>query len=665
MTLKEERDLEKIKGCLTYVLADKHSNSPHWDAAYPWRVDLSTLPDNRQAVEATFRNTERRLEREPAWKASYKEQIHEMVSRGAATKLTKEEISSWKGPKWYISHLVAPNPHSSSTPVRIVWNSSQEFRGISLNNLLHKGPDVLNSIRGVLLRFRSGLHAALGDVKKMYNSVWLKDAEVHLHRFLWRDNPEDDIEVFAVVRVNIGDNPAGCIAQVAMKETANLPQFVDMVEERRALTENSYVDDILTSHNDLKKLERITKGVEEILKAGGFFLKPWVLSCQSGRNGAPTETTTDSSTETTVPRTLVLPNQLHDGENKALGVGYEPETDKLRLLTSFNFSKKRGKMRTGLNLSMEDVREGTPHPLTRRILLSQIAALYDPIGFASPAKQKGVMLVRESFQEAGEDKVNPSKDTWDAPLSPKLQEAAIMLFEEYVRLGQVRFERSLTPPEAIGPPTGITFSDGSESSYGAVLYLWWETQNKVVVKLVESKAKLTPLDQKGDVIKAELCGAVFATRLKKYFEKHCHIKVKQWIHFVDSQTILAAIQKDSYGYQTFFANRIGEIQKAGQMEDWRWIEGKLNIADILTRGASPEELNEESEWQQGPEFLKLPETDWPMKMASEITPFAAEDVGKLQRKAFSAVVTRVQSKERVSPNRPDLKMYRGGPGQLD
>ncbi|KAJ7991316.1 hypothetical protein DPEC_G00296060 [Dallia pectoralis] len=139
----------------------------------------------------------------------------------------------------------------------------------------------------------------------MYNSVWLKD-EVH-HRFHWRDNPEDDIEVFVVVRVNIGDKPAGCIAQVAMKETANLPQFTDMIEERRALTEDSYVDDILTSHNDHNTLKRITRGVEEILKAGCFFLKPRVISHQSGR-GAPAETT--------VPRTLVLPNQMNQSKKK-------------------------------------------------------------------------------------------------------------------------------------------------------------------------------------------------------------------------------------------------------------------------------------------------------------------------------------------------------------
>lgn len=196
-----------------------------------------------------------------------------------------------------------------------------------------------------------------------------------------------------VVGVNIGDKPVGCIAQVAMRETANLPQFANMTEERRVLIEDSYVDDILTSHDNPEVLERITTGVEEILKAGGFLLKPWVLSHQSGRSVAPI----DSGAKTTAPRTLVLPNQMKDEENKALGVGYEPETDKLRVLTSVNFSKKRGKMRTGLDLSVEEVREGTPNPLTRHLLLSQIAGFYDPIGLASPAKHKGVMRVKRSL----------------------------------------------------------------------------------------------------------------------------------------------------------------------------------------------------------------------------------------------------------------------------
>ncbi|KAK7883254.1 hypothetical protein WMY93_029428 [Mugilogobius chulae] len=123
---------------------------------------------------------------------------------------------------------------------------------------------------------------------------------------------------------------------------------------------------------------------------------------------------------------------------------------------------------------------------------------------------------------------------------------------------------------------GVTFSDGSEASYGAVLYLRWQTQEGVVV-------------------------------------------------------------------------RIGEIQMAGPVEDWRWVDSSLNISDIVTRGATPEELDEKSEWQEGPEFLKRPEAEWPVKMASEIVTKVADNVKRLQRKAFSAVTTRGQSRKVSSP----------------
>lgn len=127
-----------------------------------------------------------------------------------------------------------------------------------MNDLLLKGPDVLNPIRAVLLRFRRGVYAALGDIKKMYNSVWLEDKEMHLHRFLWRDSQDEEIGEFAITRVNIGDRPAGCIAQLAMRETARLPMFSHLEEERRVLEEDCYVDDILTSHNDKEKLDKCT-----------------------------------------------------------------------------------------------------------------------------------------------------------------------------------------------------------------------------------------------------------------------------------------------------------------------------------------------------------------------------------------------------------------------
>ncbi|KAB5567602.1 hypothetical protein PHYPO_G00234660 [Pangasianodon hypophthalmus] len=636
MTLSEERELEIIRKGLTYVKADAHSSEPHWDTKYPWIEDPVSLPDNRSAVEATFLRTEKQLKKEPEWRVAYGAQVHEMVERGAAKKLTKDIIANWKGPVWYVSHLVAPNSHSVTTPVRLVWNSSQKFKGISMNDLLLKEPDVLNPIRAVLLRFRRGVHAALSDIKKMYNSVWLEDLEMHLHRLLWRDTEDGEIEEYAITRDNIGDRPAGCIAQLAMRETAMLPMFAHLEEERRILEEDSYVDDVLTSHNDLEKLDENTKKVEEILKAGGFFLKPWIQSGQSrrqehesGKPGALSD------------RVLILPNQMREGDNKALGVGYLVENDKLYPMTSINFSKRKKKMRVGQNLLEEEVRGKTPSPLTRRQLLSQVASLYDPIGLVTPAKQKGAILVRKAFQEASG---SLTRDTWDKPLSEKLREEAIQVFKEYIRLSQITFHRSLTPGNWIRKPWGVTFSDGSDQSYGAVVYLRWETTQGIEVRLVESKAKLTPLDQKGEPVKAETCGVVFAVRLRRYIEKHSRMEIEQWLHLLDSQTVLAAIQRDSYGYQTFFANRVGEIQKSTSADDWWWIPGDLNVADILTRGAAPEDFQENSVWQNGPEFLKQPVEQWPKKSAKEVAAYAKEGIDRLQRKSFSAALTRSQVK---------------------
>lgn len=144
-------------------------------------------------------------------------------------------INSLGGSIWYISHHIAPNLHSITISVRFVWNSIQMLEGTSLNDLLMKCPDVLNQICAVLLRFRSGVYSALCHINKMYNSVWLEDHEVHLHRFFWRDSEDEPLGEYAITRVNIGDKPAGCITQVTMCETLNLSLFHHFKKAQRVL----------------------------------------------------------------------------------------------------------------------------------------------------------------------------------------------------------------------------------------------------------------------------------------------------------------------------------------------------------------------------------------------------------------------------------------------
>ena len=54
----------------------------------------------------------------------------------------------------------------------LLFNSSQLYKGMSLNNCLAKGPDCYsNCILGLLLRWRENAIAVVADIKKMYHSI--------------------------------------------------------------------------------------------------------------------------------------------------------------------------------------------------------------------------------------------------------------------------------------------------------------------------------------------------------------------------------------------------------------------------------------------------------------------------------------------------------------
>jgi len=139
-------------------------------------VDPSTLPNNYGAALATLKNTERTLSKDEQWAETYQKQMEDM-SQG--------ELQKWSGPTFYISHLAVVNAWSHSTPVRIVFNSSQVCQGTSLNSCLAKGQVCyMNNLIGILLRWREEQVALVGDIRKMFNSIHLMALEQHCHWFL-------------------------------------------------------------------------------------------------------------------------------------------------------------------------------------------------------------------------------------------------------------------------------------------------------------------------------------------------------------------------------------------------------------------------------------------------------------------------------------------------
>ena len=242
-SFREEQELKMIQENLEY-----DEKNQRWLTSYPWTVDPNSLPNNYNTALATLRNTERILSKDPKWAETYEEQMKDMVDRHVARKLTTQELEQWNGPLFYISHLAVVNPRSKSTPVRIVFNSSQSHHGVSLNSCLAKGPDAyINNLVGILLPWREEHVAFVGDLRKMFNSIHLKLLEQHCHRFLWRDmDTEREPDIYVMERVNMGDSPAPAISTEAVYKTATL--FEDeSPEAAELLRKSSYVDDLIDS----------------------------------------------------------------------------------------------------------------------------------------------------------------------------------------------------------------------------------------------------------------------------------------------------------------------------------------------------------------------------------------------------------------------------------
>jgi len=142
-----------------------------WIMKYPWKRDPSSLPDNYAQVLKKLQSTEQRLVKRPEYAHSYDMQVKEMEDMKFSRKLTEKEKSELKEPVHYVAHHAVVRPEKKSTPIRIVFNSSASLKGHPLNEYWFKGPDLLNNLFGVVLRFRENAVAVCGNIMKMYHMV--------------------------------------------------------------------------------------------------------------------------------------------------------------------------------------------------------------------------------------------------------------------------------------------------------------------------------------------------------------------------------------------------------------------------------------------------------------------------------------------------------------
>ncbi|XP_033116820.1 uncharacterized protein LOC117116838 [Anneissia japonica] len=209
-----------------------------------------------------------------------------------------------------------------------------------------------------------------------------------------------------------------------------------------------------------------------------------------------------------------------------------------------------------------------PQPLTKRICLSKINAVYDPLGLLTPVTVRAKILLR---------KLSGEGLAWDEPIKDEYQREWFKLFSDLEDSAGIMFKRCVKPVAAKpgADPTLVMFSDASEKAMGAVAYIRYEVQDgRYESHLMASKSRVAPIEITS-IVRLELSAAVLSKRLAKTIMEETNICFQRVFYIVDSMIVRAMIQKQSYGFKTFAATRIGEIQRHTDPQDWFWIAGKI------------------------------------------------------------------------------------------
>ena len=159
--------------------------------------------------------------------------------------------------------------------MRRVLNGAAKFHGTSLDKSLLTGPDLLQNIIHVILRFRQHQFAMSTDFGGMFLQVGVPDCDQPSLRFLCREDPTTNVVVYQYMRHIFGAKDSPTCANYALQRTTrdNVSQYP---EATKAVLENFYMDDYLDSVDSLERALKRWKELVHLLHLGGFKLTKFV-----------------------------------------------------------------------------------------------------------------------------------------------------------------------------------------------------------------------------------------------------------------------------------------------------------------------------------------------------------------------------------------------------
>ncbi len=525
--------------------------------------------------------------------------LDEQESLGIIEKvdMSNDDVSTQK---FYLPSRGVETPSKETTKVRMVFNGSAKPKKCqqSLNELLYRGPVILDDLIGLLLRFRLNKIALAADIEKAFLQIDLQMPDRDLTRFFWVKDPnclslktadgEDNLMVYRFCRVPFGLGPSPALLGNVLRyhlEKIGTPSALLMKE-------NLYVDNLIISMKSTEEATVFQQESDQYFADAKMRIREWMSNDEEVMEAIPEKDCASSR----------FP--------KILGVRWDMNRDTL-LIQGFD------------NL--------LPLVQTKRELARLIPTIYDPLGFLAPWTIGKQMLLNKVWEDGND---------WDTLLKSEFQERWCKLLTGANELKQLEIPRFVGIDAMDLEYDLLCFTDASKDAYCAAIYLRIQTlDGKVVmVHLLFAKARLKPSGKKSKkkpvgkemtIPRIELMAVWMGARLLRYVKNQLRLdaQIMFTVLWTDSQCVMKWI-KTKKPQGVFVENRRREIRSVMDSEKMsiRYVETGNNPADVGTREMSARELMKVKDfWFQGPTWLKLDRAQWPHCDEAEITSTPVND----------------------------------------
>ncbi|XP_060518951.1 uncharacterized protein LOC132697424 [Cylas formicarius] len=529
----------------------------------PFKEEAPIFPNIRSLALQRFYSLERRLQKPEIYSQNC-DFMNEFIALNHMESIPDNSFSSPHC--YYLSHHCVLRPESLTSKLRVVFNGSAHLPNQPyLNDKLFTGPKLQSDISTILLNFRLFSYILTADISKMYGQILVNPLHTDYQRVLWRNTPNEPVKDFRINRVVYGLSCSPylairCLHQLAVEEGHKYPLAA------KAHKRNTYVDDIVVSCCSIQTALALRDELIALLNTGGFELKKW-----SGNSPAVLE---GILTSDLAINPLEFVSKLSSPTLRVLGLEWDAPSD------TFRFKVK-----------------ASDSGCTKRLLLCNLARIFDPLGFLSPV----TLLIKHIIQKIWSQKIG-----WD----DKPSNDVVRWWEKYLSeisvLGNLNIARRLLPNE-MSKLEIHCFGDASEIGYCAVLYLRCLTSSaSPVLHFVTAKSKVAPVKKIVSIPRLELWAAVLAARLVSFVAtaiKSSDIEVTDIFCYSDSTVTLGWLRSSPHRWKTFVSNRVSFVQERVNPSSWHYVSSRENPADLGSRGCLPSELVNSSLWWAGPSFL--------------------------------------------------------------